>query len=60
MSPLNPGEFTDMDGKAIGEAGEPRSCPFCNSGAEQPIVERWSDAGMEPRSGQGLHKYAHK
>jgi hypothetical protein len=23
MSPFNPGEFTDMDGKAVEEAGEP-------------------------------------
>jgi Lar family restriction alleviation protein len=43
MSPFNAGEFTDMDGKAIEEAGEPLSCPFCGSGANQLIVERWSE-----------------
>lgn len=43
MSPFNAGEFTDMDGKVIEEAGEPLSCPFCGSGADQLIVERWSE-----------------
>jgi Lar family restriction alleviation protein len=42
MSPFNAGEFTDMDGKEVEEAGEPRSCPFCGSGADQLVVERWS------------------
>jgi hypothetical protein len=42
MSPFNAGEFTDMDGKEVEEAGEPRSCPFCDSGADQLVVERWS------------------
>jgi len=42
MSPFNPGELTDMDGNVIEEAGEPLSCPFCGSGAEQLTVERWS------------------
>jgi Zn ribbon nucleic-acid-binding protein len=31
-----------MDGKAIEDAGEPRPCPFCGSGADQLVVERWS------------------
>ena len=43
MSPFNAGQFTDMDGNAIEDAGEPQSCPFCGSGADQLVVERWSD-----------------
>jgi Lar family restriction alleviation protein len=42
MSPFNAGEFTDMDGKVIEGAGEPLTCPFCGSGADQLSVERWS------------------
>jgi Lar family restriction alleviation protein len=43
MSPLDPDHFTDMDGNPISDAGEPLSCPFCGSGADQLVVERWSD-----------------
>jgi Lar family restriction alleviation protein len=32
-----------MDGQAIEEASEPQPCPFCGSGADQLVVERWSD-----------------
>ncbi len=35
--------FTDMDGQPIEDSPEPRSCPFCASGADQLVVERWSD-----------------
>ena len=42
MSPFNTGQFKDMDGKAIEGAGEPQPCPFCGSGADQLVVERWS------------------
>jgi Lar family restriction alleviation protein len=42
MGPFNPDHFTDMDGKPIEEAGDPQACPFCGSGADQLIVERWS------------------
>ena len=42
MSPFDKGQFTDMDGKAIEDAGEPQPCPFCGSGADQLVVERWS------------------
>ena len=34
--------FTDMDGNPVADAPEPLPCPFCGSGAEQLIVERWS------------------
>jgi hypothetical protein len=35
--------FTEMDGNAIAGAPEPLACPFCASGAEQLLVERWGD-----------------
>ena len=43
MSPFDPGQFTDMDGNAVEGAPEPALCPFCGSGADQLIVERWSE-----------------
>ena len=43
MSPFSAGQFTDMDGNAIADAGEPERCPFCGGGADQLVVERWSD-----------------
>ena len=42
MSPFDAGHFTDMDGNVM-DAGEPQPCPFCGSGADQLVVERWSD-----------------
>ena len=42
MSPFNADQFTDMDGNTIEEAGEPQPCPFCGSGADRLVVERWS------------------
>jgi hypothetical protein len=36
--------FTDMDGNPIEDAPEPEHCPFCGSGADQLVVERWSEA----------------
>jgi Lar family restriction alleviation protein len=35
--------FTDMDGNPVADAPEPLSCPFCGSGADQLVVERWSE-----------------
>jgi Zn ribbon nucleic-acid-binding protein len=35
--------FTDMDGNVIAGAPEPVPCPFCASGADQLVVERWGD-----------------
>ena len=43
MSPLAPDHFTDMDGNAIEDSPEPLACPFCGSGADQLVVERWSE-----------------
>jgi len=43
MKSYEPERFTDMDGNSIEDAPEPLSCPFCGSGAEQLVVERWSD-----------------
>ena len=34
--------FTDMDGNPVEGAPEPAPCPFCASGADQLVVERWS------------------
>jgi len=42
MSPFDPAHFTDMDGNPIEDVGEPLACPFCGSGADQLVVERWS------------------
>ncbi len=42
MSPFDADHFTDMDGNEIEDAGEPSQCPFCGSGADQLLVERWS------------------
>jgi Lar family restriction alleviation protein len=42
MSPSDADQFTDMDDNAIEGAGQPRPCPFCGSGADQLVVERWS------------------
>ena len=42
MSALDPSHFTDMDGNPLEDAGEPLPCPFCGSGAEQLVVERWT------------------
>jgi hypothetical protein len=49
MSPIDSGQFTDMDGNVIEEAGEPQACPFCGSGGEQLVVERWSSEDVLPR-----------
>jgi Lar family restriction alleviation protein len=38
-------QFTDMDGNPVEDAPEPLPCPFCGSGGEQLVVERWSDEG---------------
>jgi len=43
MSPFNADPFTDMDGNPVEDAGEPVPCPFCGSGADQLVVERWSE-----------------
>jgi Lar family restriction alleviation protein len=43
MSPSNEGHFTDMDGNEMEDVGEPQTCPFCGSGADQLVVERWSE-----------------
>jgi Lar family restriction alleviation protein len=42
MSPFDPDHFTDMDGNELEDAGEPLACPFCGSGADQLVIERWS------------------
>jgi Lar family restriction alleviation protein len=42
MSPYDRDHFTDMDGQPMLDAPEPRPCPFCGSGADQLVVERWS------------------
>ena len=42
MRALDPDYFSDVDGNAIEDAGEPLPCTFCGSGAEQLVVERWS------------------
>ena len=42
MSPVDADHFTDMDGNAIEDSPEPLPCPFCGSGADQLVVERWS------------------
>jgi len=44
MSPLEAERFTDMDGNLLEHAGEPLPCPFCGSGAQRLVVERWSEA----------------
>jgi Lar family restriction alleviation protein len=41
MSPFDKDHFTDMDGQPIADAPEPLSCPFCGSGADRLVVERW-------------------
>lgn len=43
MSSMNTDHFTDMDGNAIEDSPEPLPCPFCGSGDDQLIVERWSE-----------------
>jgi hypothetical protein len=43
MSSMNTDHFTGMDGNAIEDSPEPLPCPFCSSGGDQPIVERWSE-----------------
>ncbi len=40
MSPPDD-SFTDMDGKPLENAPAAESCPFCGSGADQLVVERW-------------------
>lgn len=35
--------FTDMDGKPVEGAPDPLPCPFCGTGADQLVVERWSE-----------------
>jgi hypothetical protein len=42
MSPFNADHFSDMDGQPIEDSPEPQPCPFCASGADQLVVERWS------------------
>ena len=42
MSPVDADHFTGMDGNAIEDSPEPLPCPFCGSGADQLVVERWS------------------
>jgi Lar family restriction alleviation protein len=42
MSALDPDHFTDMDGNPLEDAAEPQPCPFCGSGADQLVVERWT------------------
>jgi hypothetical protein len=44
MSSGDPEQFTDEDGNPVEGASEPLPCPFCASGADQLVVERWSDA----------------
>ena len=51
MSPFDAEHFTDMDGNPIEDAGEPMPCPFCGSGADQLVVERWSGALYPQMSG---------
>jgi hypothetical protein len=43
MSPSDADHFTDMDGDAIEDSPEPLPCPFCGSGGDQLVVERWSE-----------------
>ena len=45
MSPFATGQFTDEDDKIVAGAPAPLSCPFCGSGADQLVVERWSEEG---------------
>jgi Lar family restriction alleviation protein len=42
MGADTPYQFTDMDGNPVEDAPEPLPCPFCGSGGEQLVVERWS------------------
>lgn len=35
--------FTDEDGNPVEGAPDPLPCPFCGSGADQLVVERWSE-----------------
>jgi hypothetical protein len=32
-----------MNGNAIEDSPEPHACPFCGSGADQLVIERWSE-----------------
>jgi len=43
MSPFDKDHFTDMDGQPIEDSPEPLACPFCGGGAENLVVERWSE-----------------
>ena len=42
MSSPDSDQFTDMDGNPLEDVGEPRPCPFCGSGPDQLVVERWT------------------
>ena len=43
MSAFDKDHFTDMDGQPVEDSLESLPCPFCGSGAENLVVERWSD-----------------
>jgi Lar family restriction alleviation protein len=43
MSPFDADHFTDINGNALEDTGGPRLCPFCGGGADQLVIERWSD-----------------
>jgi restriction alleviation protein Lar len=43
VSPIPAGQFTDTDGEVVAGAPAPLQCPFCAGGAEQLVVERWSE-----------------
>jgi Restriction alleviation protein Lar len=43
MSPFDKDYFTHMEGQPIEDWPEPLACPFCGSGAENLVVERWSE-----------------
>ena len=45
MSPFDADHFTDMDGNEHRGRRRAEPCPFCGSGADQLVVERWSREG---------------
>ena len=49
MSPFNAGEFTDMDGKEIEEAGSHGRARSAAAVPTQLVVERWSSEGRPGR-----------
>ena len=45
MNTNDAAHFTDMDGQPIEDSPAPEPCPFCGSGADRLVVERWTEEG---------------